>query len=118
VVHAWDMPAAASGVGLTSARPSTSATEPYHQAAQQLVSAVVEGELGSQSPTNVRPSIGRGSAASVLLEAAKGADLLVVGSRGHGGFAGLLLGSVSAKMANHAPCPVVIVRPAAPEDNA
>jgi nucleotide-binding universal stress UspA family protein len=51
-----------------------------------------------------------GNAASVLLEAARDADLLVVGSRGLGGFRDLLLGSVSQRCANHARCPVVIVR--------
>jgi nucleotide-binding universal stress UspA family protein len=51
----------------------------------------------------------RGAAAPVLVEAAEGADLLVVGSRGRGGFAGLLLGSVSQRVAQLAPCPVVIV---------
>lgn len=54
-----------------------------------------------------------GNAAGILLDVAKGADLLVVGSRGHGGFAGLVLGSVSQQVANHAPCPVLIVRPRA-----
>jgi len=51
-----------------------------------------------------------GTPAQVLLEAADGADLLVVGSRGHGGFAEALLGSVSEACVHHAQCPVVIVR--------
>jgi len=51
-----------------------------------------------------------GQAASVLLEASEDADLLVVGSRGLGGFRGLLLGSVSQQCVAHARCPVVIVR--------
>jgi nucleotide-binding universal stress UspA family protein len=51
-----------------------------------------------------------GHPARVLADAAAGADLLVVGSRGHGGFTGLLLGSVSEYVVTHAPCPAVVVR--------
>ncbi len=50
-----------------------------------------------------------GPAARVLVDVAQNADLLVVGSRGRGGFASLLLGSVSSQCAHHAPCPVAIV---------
>jgi nucleotide-binding universal stress UspA family protein len=53
-----------------------------------------------------------GPPGEVLVDEAAGADLLVVGSRGHGGFVGLLLGSVSQQCAHHALCPVVIVHPA------
>lgn len=52
-----------------------------------------------------------GSASSVLLEVAVDADLLVVGSRGHGGFTGLLLGSVTHQVIGHSPCPVVVIPP-------
>src|SRR4051794_34962992 len=53
--------------------------------------------------------VAEGTPAQVLTQAARGADLLVVGSRGRGGFTGLLLGSVSQQVAHHAPCPVVII---------
>jgi nucleotide-binding universal stress UspA family protein len=59
-----------------------------------------------------------GNAIPRLLEVAEGADLLVLGSRGRGGFAGMLLGSVSQRMAMHAPCPVAVVRDEAVGDGA
>jgi nucleotide-binding universal stress UspA family protein len=52
----------------------------------------------------------KGRSADTLIAAAEGADMLVVGNRGRGGFRGLLLGSVSQQIAHHATCPVVIVR--------
>lgn len=58
----------------------------------------------------VRRLVLEGHPAPVLLERAAGADLLVVGSRGHGGFAGMVLGSVSQHVVAHAGCPVVVVR--------
>jgi hypothetical protein len=56
------------------------------------------------------PDVFQGSAAAALLRDAGNADLLVVGSRGLGGFTGLLLGSVSTQVLHHAPCPVLVVR--------
>jgi nucleotide-binding universal stress UspA family protein len=52
----------------------------------------------------------RGHPAPILVEASKGADLLVVGSRGHGEFVGMVIGSVSEYCAAHAPCPVLVHR--------
>jgi nucleotide-binding universal stress UspA family protein len=69
----------------------------------------VEEVLGSQPLVPVRESVLRGSAARELVQASQGAQLLVVGSRGHGGFTGLLLGSVSSACAEHAHCPVLII---------
>jgi nucleotide-binding universal stress UspA family protein len=59
----------------------------------------------------IDPIVVPDSPAHALLEAARGADLLVVGSRGHGGFRGLLLGSTSQHVVTHAPCPVVVIPP-------
>jgi nucleotide-binding universal stress UspA family protein len=69
--------------------------------------------LAEDRTVEVHERLLRGNAADVLLAAAEGADLLVVGSRGRGTFARALLGSVSQRCAMHAPCPVVIVRPSA-----
>lgn len=57
----------------------------------------------------VKHIVAEGSAARALIDVAEGADLLVVGSRGHGGFHGLLLGSTSQHVVTHAPCPVLVV---------
>jgi len=66
--------------------------------------------LGEHPTVVVETSVAEGSPGRALVEAAKGAELLVVGSRGRGGFAGALFGSVSLHCVSHAPCPVVVVR--------
>jgi nucleotide-binding universal stress UspA family protein len=60
----------------------------------------------------VRRNVVEGSPARALLRCAAGADLLIVGSRGHGEFSGALLGSVAQHVVAHAPCPVLVVRTA------
>ena len=78
--------------------------------------AELETFVASADPDGiVEPILIEGSAAQGLIDAGDGASLLVVGSRGHGGFLGLLLGSVSNQVAAHAPCPVVIVPGPHPE---
>ncbi|APU38580.1 MULTISPECIES: universal stress protein [unclassified Streptomyces] len=108
-VTAWDLP----GAGTWSA-PAVDADFDEEEAERRLVEEVrtVLGEGASQ----VHQRLVRGNPAEVLVEQGQGADLIVVGSRGHGGFRRALLGSVSQQVAQHAACPVTIVRPdAAPE---
>jgi nucleotide-binding universal stress UspA family protein len=75
-----------------------------------VLEKTIEGALDADAAEKVERRVVRGHPAQVLLDAAAGADLLVVGSRGHGGFTGMLLGSVSQHLVAHAPCPVLVVR--------
>jgi len=82
----------------------------YAEAAEKTLTDAISAAVGPGSDVTIRPLVVQGHPAQVLLEAADGADLLVVGSRGHGGFAGALLGSVSQHCVHHARCPVVVIR--------
>ncbi len=84
--------------------------------ARRALDAAVRNEFGDQLPPGVMARTKTGAAASVLLHAAARGRLLVVGGRGHGGFTGLLLGSVSEACARHAACPVLVVRDAVDAD--
>ena len=83
--------------------------DPSQRTAEDL-RQVITAELGEDPPVFVQPHVKQGRPAKVLIEESANADLLVVGSRGHGGFAGLVLGSVSQHVAAYAKCPVTVVR--------
>jgi nucleotide-binding universal stress UspA family protein len=70
---------------------------------------VIKEELGEEPPVPVQAQVKQGRPAKILIDDSAGADLLVVGKRGHGGFAGLVLGSVSQHVAAYAKCPVTVV---------
>jgi nucleotide-binding universal stress UspA family protein len=91
----------------------------WEGAATTALKETVATAVDAADAGRVVPRVVRGHPAQVLLEAAAEADLLVVGSRGRGGFTGMLLGSVSQHVVARAACPVVIVRsPAAPQASA
>lgn len=74
-----------------------------------LGDAIAEVSANLDTPVTVLPRVVNGHPAQVLVDAAAGAQMLVVGSRGHGTFAGIMLGSVSQHCVQHPPCPVVVV---------
>jgi nucleotide-binding universal stress UspA family protein len=105
-VSAW------TGVPISSGEDEP-ALERARQAAEEAASKAAGQQTGQDGPPSVTVRAVAGNPAEELIKAAGDADLLVVGSRGAGGFARLVMGSVSSQVAHHAPCPVVIVPPEA-----
>lgn len=109
-VAVFSAPLAAWGFGEVMYAPPVSTEEVRAAAERRLEQGLAElavDELGVE----VRRRVEEGPPAHRLLQVADGADLLVVGTRGHGGVGGLLLGSVGQQCVHHAVCPVVVVRP-------
>jgi nucleotide-binding universal stress UspA family protein len=78
------------------------------QEARKVCAAAVDTAFDGDAPSGLELVAAQGQAAKVLVEESRTAQLVVVGSRGHGGFEGLLLGAVSATVAEHAKCPVLV----------
>ncbi len=109
VVHAWHRPYLGGYPHVGSAfDPAV-----LEEAARSILEAGVGAAEGASPGQPVEGVLAYGDPSSEIVERSQGAELVVVGSRGQGGFAGLLLGSVSDHVSRHAPCPVVVVRPAA-----
>ena len=112
-VMAWHYPIATGGYGWTPVTMEQGYN--FAEIAEKTVADAISATLAAGidaagSDVRVRAQVVEGNPARALLDAAAGAELLVVGSRGHGGFTEALLGSVSQHCVQHAPCPVVVVR--------
>src|SRR5580700_11232761 len=99
-IHSWHYPGAVGGA------PESVTDEVRQRMVDTLAHAIAEGA----PDVAVDQRLGYGHPAQVLVDASSEADLLVVGSRGHGAFTGMLVGSVSLHCVTHAHCPVVVVR--------
>jgi nucleotide-binding universal stress UspA family protein len=109
IVTSWEIPTwLVSGSAAASAEPVLD-YDFAGEAARSLKEAVAE-VLGEPGELHYREIVAEGHPAVSLVRHSEGAELLVVGSRGHGEFAGMLLGSVSMYVAAHAHCPVLIIR--------
>jgi nucleotide-binding universal stress UspA family protein len=107
-VIAWHYPAMVAGVPFAPVELLGGSN--YRDNAAKVLSDAISETVDPDGPVKVSSSVRDGQPARVLLDASEGADLLVVGSRGHGGFTEAMLGSVSEACVHHAKCPVVIVR--------
>ena len=107
-VIAWHYPIATGGYGWAPTGMATSFN--FKENAEKVLAEAISTACDQSSGVPVRARAVEGNPAQVLLDASDGAELLVVGSRGHGGLAEALLGSVSQHCVHHARCPVVVMR--------
>jgi nucleotide-binding universal stress UspA family protein len=108
VIHAWDVHVVGFDVD-DSTYPKGGIIDEVREAENRLSAEVLAGHRDRYPDVQIEFHLGRGHADHVVLEAAENCDLLVVGSRGHGGFASLMLGSVSNRVLHHAECSVAVV---------
>jgi nucleotide-binding universal stress UspA family protein len=108
-IHTWHVPPLVMGTGPLD--PPTALDADTLERIETSAQELLERELAAVDHSGVELDklVEPRNPVDALLESARDADLLVVGTRGHGGFTDLLLGSVSQQVSHHAPCPVVIV---------
>ncbi|MHC6593466.1 universal stress protein [Arthrobacter sp. C152] len=109
LVTAWDKPQLAWYPAVLETAAGEIVTEESPEKAAQALQADALKAAADAGVTATGQLVKTHSPASAILDAAKDADLVIVGSRGHGGFPGLHLGSVSAQVVNHAQCPVLVI---------
>jgi nucleotide-binding universal stress UspA family protein len=108
LLHVWNSPGYDSAGVVV---PDTFNLEEAHSDELRAMAETVAG-LGEKYPdVHVQQRLRQGRPAKALADASRGAALVVVGSRGHGGFASLMLGSTSRALLHHASCPVLVVKP-------
>jgi nucleotide-binding universal stress UspA family protein len=109
VITVWEFPQAAFMASPGWVLP-TELGEELERRARGVQEEAIRKALGPEGEDTVTTKVVEGVPAQVLIEASDGADMLVLGSRGFGGFRGLLLGSIGHHCTQHANCPVVIIR--------
>lgn len=101
-VACWEYPQMYSGYVMMG-------VEGFEEGARKVLDDAVAQAFGAEMPANVSSALVRSHPREALIDASRDADMIVVGRRGHGGFGGLLLGSVSSAVVAHAHCPVLVV---------
>jgi nucleotide-binding universal stress UspA family protein len=109
-VIAWHFPVIVGPYAYAWAPAPAQPADDFQEIAAKTLAETIADAVDPASTARIDMAVREGYPAQTLLAAAEGAELLVVGSRGHGALAGALLGSVSQHCAHHAPCPVVIIR--------
>jgi nucleotide-binding universal stress UspA family protein len=107
-VNVWRYPVPPVDIGMASM--TTLGNFDAQSIAGKVLDDAISATVDSGSGVKITATVKQGHPAQVLLDAASRADLLVVGSRGYGGFTEALLGSVGQECVHHAQCPVVVVR--------